>query len=96
MDTQEKDRLLEEPGAAINHPPEIEMHEGARRRTPWLHTAFLIAGEIVGTGILGLPFAMSRLGWIVGILATLLFGLFAWYSGVLLARVRNELFPNGK
>ncbi len=44
--------------------------------------------------MLGLPLALAKLGWVAGVLATLLFGLFAWYSGVLLSRVKNGLYPN--
>ncbi len=36
--------------------------EHARRQSTWVHTSFLVAGEIVGTGIMGLPFATARLG----------------------------------
>lgn len=68
--------------------------EMSRRQTPWIFTSFLVAGEIVGTGVMGLPFACAQLGWVLGMGATVVFGIFAWYSGVLLARVRNDLYPN--
>ena len=47
----------------------------------------------MGTGILGLPFACARLGWVVGLAACCLFGLTGIYSGLLLARVKNDFYP---
>jgi len=52
-----------------------------------------MVGEIMGTGILGLPYACSRLGWVMGLVACVMFGATAIYSGVLLARVKNDFFP---
>lgn len=71
-------------------------HEVHRRQSSWAHASFLIAGEIVGMGIMGLPYATSQLGWAVGLGMVALFALLSWYSGVLLARVRNELSPQSR
>lgn len=98
MKSEEDQRtaLLENDQPLINteHGPVAVHLEQARQQTPWPFTSFLIAGEIVGTGIMGLPYATSQLGWVVGMGAAAVFGIFAWYSGVLLARVRNDLYPS--
>ena len=47
--------------------------------------------EIMGAGLLGLPYAMSKLGWIVGLTTSVLGAFFCTYSGTLLSRVRHEL-----
>ena len=56
----------------------------------WKYATVIIVGEIVGSGILGLPFAMKNLGWIFGFLASPIFGAWAMYSGLLLSRARNR------
>lgn len=43
---------------------------------------------------MGLPYAMSQLGWVAGIGVCVVFGLFAVYSGLLLSKVRNNFCPN--
>ena len=53
--------------------------------------------EIMGAGLLGLPFAMSRLGWVVGLLVSVSGGFFCTYSGILLWRVRHDLgYPDAE
>nr|DAD37834.1 TPA_asm: hypothetical protein HUJ06_008475 [Nelumbo nucifera] len=41
----------------------------ATRKAKWYYSAFHNVTAMVGAGVLGLPFAMSQLGWISGILA---------------------------
>lgn len=60
----------------------------------WYHAAAIIVGEIIGSGILGLPGAFASLGLIIGTVCCVGFCLFSMYSGVLLARVRNVFFPD--
>ena len=59
-------------------------------RSSWVMTASILTGEIMGTGVLGLPHACANLGWFLGIAACLLFGCTAIYSGFLLSRVRED------
>ena len=47
-----------------------------------------------GSGSLGLPYALSQLGWYIGLSVCVLFGLFALYSGLLLGKFRNDSFPD--
>lgn len=54
----------------------------------WHHASLIIVGEVLGTGIMGLPKAMASLGWGLGMLSVTLFAATAIYSGVLLSRVR--------
>ena len=55
------------------------------------HSSFILMAEIMGAGLLGLPYAMSKLGWIVGLTTSVLGAFFCTYSGTLLSRVRHEL-----
>ena len=65
-------------------------------KTSWYHASAMIVGEIMGTGVMGLPKAMSGLGWGLGIFACLFFTYCAYYSGVLLSKVKHEYYPNVK
>jgi amino acid permease len=47
----------------------------------------------MGTGVLSLPYACARLGWVLGIGSAIVFGFTAIYAGMLLSKCRNELFP---
>ena len=67
-----------------------EQHEGNRS---WIFAAITIVGEIVGSGVLGLPYAMKNLGWLLGIAACPIFGLCAAYAGNLLSRAKNSYRP---
>ena len=43
-----------------------EYEEGVPRHSTWVHTAFLLLGDIVGTGVLSLAAAFAGFGWIFG------------------------------
>jgi len=47
--------------------------------------------EVIGAGVLGLPYATARLGLVCGVLAALIFGAAAVYAGLLLVRVKHDL-----
>jgi len=47
--------------------------------------------EVIGAGVLGLPYATARLGLACGVMAALLFGAAALYSGLLLVRTKHDL-----
>ena len=64
------------------------------RRSEWWRSACIIAGEIMGTGVLSLPYACSRLGWALGLTSSVAFGCTAIYSGRLLSHCRNVLYPD--
>lgn len=59
-------------------------------RTPWYGTTILLLSEVMGTGVLSLPFAAKTLGWVWTIIAVPLFAVVAAYSGWLLASVKRE------
>eukprot|EP00050_Salpingoeca_kvevrii_P009809 m.4913 g.4913 ORF g.4913 m.4913 type:complete len:443 (-) comp2466_c0_seq1:63-1391(-) len=85
----------------LDKAPLLEQGDGegktaAHQQSTWSHATFIIIGEIMGTGCMGLPYAVSRLGWILGMGSCLLFAGFAVYSGYLLAHVRNNFFPTAK
>ena len=48
----------------------------------------------MGTGLLSLPYAISRLGWLLGLTSSIGFGFVAIYSGVLLSHIKNDLYPD--
>ena len=52
------------------------------RRSQWYHTAFVVMAEVMGAGILGLPYATSRLGLGLGLSASVVCGLAAAYASL--------------
>ncbi|KAG2253922.1 hypothetical protein Bca52824_084058 [Brassica carinata] len=52
----------------------------ASRNAKWYYSAFHNVTAMVGAGVLGLPFAMSQLGWGPGIVAIMLSWLITFYS----------------
>lgn len=65
-------------------------------KNSWSMTAMMIVGEVLGTGILGLPKAAATLGWALTVATLLSFGFFSSYSGTLLARLKNDFFPEAE
>ena len=70
-------------------PPRLSPHPAFSLRR--YHSSFILMAEIMGAGLLGLPYAMSRLGWVVGLAVSVGGAFFCTYSGILLWRVRHEL-----
>ena len=66
--------------------------DGAVPHTKWYMTSFLIAGEVMGAGLLALPAAAAKLGWTMTILAMFACALASSYSGSAIARVKNEFY----
>lgn len=62
-------------------------HARTRTRAGWLGAASMITSIILGLGVLGLPLAFSRLGWVLGVAAVALGAAGAVYSGLLIGRV---------
>jgi len=61
-----------------------------------LDTTSILIGLIMGSGSLGLPYAMAQLGWVVGLSVCVAFGIAAMYSGLLLSKVRNSFCPQAE
>jgi amino acid permease len=59
----------------------------------WLQTTLLLIAEVMGAGVLGLPYAFARLGWVLGLVSCVLFAGTAAYAGLLLRRVKGFLCP---
>jgi amino acid permease len=57
-------------------------------RTSVLGTTFILLSEIMGTGVLGLPFVAVSLGWTATMISIPLFAIFAAYSGYQLRSVK--------
>ena len=51
------------------------------RRTTWYNAAFILVAELVGTGVLGLPYTFATVGWIPGVALLFVFAGLAFYSG---------------
>ncbi|XP_008219132.1 PREDICTED: lysine histidine transporter-like 5 [Prunus mume] len=52
----------------------------ANRNAKWWYSAFHNVTAVVGAGVLGLPFALSQLGWTAGILAIVISWVITFYS----------------
>ena len=65
----------------------------ARERSHWCQASFVIVGEVMGAGVLGLPACLAQMGWLLGTAAVIFFGLCALYSGYLIAETRNRFHP---
>ena len=48
------------------------------RRSRWYHTLPVILAEVMGAGVLGLPYATERLGLVYGVLTSLICGAVAF------------------
>ncbi len=59
-----------------------------------MNCVFIILADLIGTGIMGLPYTFSKLGWLVGSIILLFFGVLTWYSGFLLWRL-HMTYPSG-
>ena len=57
-------------------------------RTKWYGTSLVLLSDVMGTGILGLPFVAVTLGWATTMIAIPLFAIFAAYSGHQLKTVK--------
>jgi amino acid permease len=65
----------------------------ARHKTVWPLVSLLLIADIVGAGILELPSNMARVGWIIGVILLALGAPLNVYTGMLLARMRNGVYP---
>jgi hypothetical protein len=62
---------------------------GSARNTLFA-SVFLLLGDVMGTGVLSLPSAASKIGWGMSVFALIVFALAAYYSGVLLSAVKQK------
>lgn len=73
------------------HP--VDNHEHELRQSGWVASSLIVAGEVMGTGVMSLPHACAGIGWIPGVISLVLFGACAVYTGLLLSFVRNSWYP---
>jgi amino acid permease len=64
------------------------------RRSHWLQSAAIIVAELVGTGLLGLPYVAAIVGLVPAVILLLVFAVATLYPGLLLWRLRNA-HPGG-
>jgi amino acid permease len=74
--------------------PSLANDSHSLKQSSWFHSSTIIVGEIMGTGVMGLPAATAKLGWILGLGSVVVFGLFSNYSALLLSKVRNDHYPH--
>jgi amino acid permease len=67
---------------------------GSARNTLFA-SVFLLLGDVMGTGVLSLPSSAAKLGWGMSMTALLVFAFAAFYSGVLLSKVKQK-YPDIK
>lgn len=53
----------------------------------WVEAACIITISQLGVGVLGLPYAVARLGWLPGLMVVVVVAAGAAYSGVCLSRL---------
>ena len=58
-------------------------------RTGWWGTSILLISDVMGTGVLGLPYVAATLGWASTMVALIVFAFFAAYAGHQLKAVRS-------
>jgi len=94
LDRKRSDSYLADskPDAAEGIPTE-HAHQNPRQ-THWALTGLMTVGMIMGTGVLALPAAVAGLGYVLGILFCLLFGILAGYLGIILGETRLRFCPN--
>ena len=66
----------------------MDEHE-AFRNTEWYGASLLLLADIVGSGVLALTGAFSKLGWILGFAILLICAPLNFYTGILLSRIRR-------
>ena len=84
---EEDDQLLGKDGCGTSS---INPHTAAPKAGSGLHwvgAASMITSIILGLGVLGLPLAFSRLGWMFGVVVVVVGAGGAVYSGLLIGRV---------
>ena len=76
-----------------NHQHHNHHHIGSAR-TPWYGTTIILLSEVMGTGVLSLPYAARTLGWAWTVIAVPLFAIVAAYSGWLLSYTKIKHSSN--
>jgi len=64
------------------------------KKSTWWQSSFLLTGELMGTGILSLPYACGRLGWVLGLSSCVVFAVISAHTGYLLSVVKNRFYPH--
>eukprot|EP00468_Gymnochlora_sp_CCMP2014_P007903 CAMPEP_0167750380 /NCGR_PEP_ID=MMETSP0110_2-20121227/5956_1 /TAXON_ID=629695 /ORGANISM="Gymnochlora sp., Strain CCMP2014" /LENGTH=370 /DNA_ID=CAMNT_0007635689 /DNA_START=67 /DNA_END=1176 /DNA_ORIENTATION=- len=70
-----------------------ERYQEHHQSQHWAFSGLLTVGMVMGTGILALPNALVYLGFVLGSVTSVMFGLLAYYIGLILGRVRNGMYP---
>lgn len=68
--------------------PEVDQLGSAR--TPWYGTSMVLLAEVLGTGVLSLPYAAKTLGFASSAVFLVVFAFFSYYASVMLSSVRQK------
>eukprot|EP01026_Neomeris_dumetosa_P050426 TRINITY_DN4421_c0_g1_i8.p2 TRINITY_DN4421_c0_g1~~TRINITY_DN4421_c0_g1_i8.p2 ORF type:complete len:251 (-),score=14.82 TRINITY_DN4421_c0_g1_i8:5-757(-) len=69
---------------------EIELSKVQPPQGKWYHAAFHTVTSVVGVGVLGLPYAMSNLGWTAGIILLIVACAVSFYTSYLLISMHES------
>ena len=68
----------------------IELKTRFPAENEWYHSSLLLLADIVGSGVLALTGAFSKMGWFFGFFLLILCCPLNMYTGILLARLRKH------
>ena len=89
---EEAQRLVVD-GSPLSLDQEMSCKPAKSHGSHWWQTSSLMVGEVMGTGILSLPYAAAGLGWVLSAISLVVFSFFSTYAGVLLSRTRTDFHP---
>uniref|UniRef100_A0A7S3E6Q2 Amino acid transporter transmembrane domain-containing protein n=1 Tax=Chloropicon laureae TaxID=464258 RepID=A0A7S3E6Q2_9CHLO len=69
---------------------EVDLHHGPAQVSEWYNTTANLLAEVMGTGLLSLPSTVAGLGYILGSISIVTFAVAIFYSGSVLAKVKNR------
>jgi hypothetical protein len=66
--------------------PDHLLPDSSIRKSSWQRTTFILLSDVMGIGVLSLPYSISKLGWVVGVSSLILICIGNAYTCQLLAR----------
>ncbi|EGD80156.1 hypothetical protein PTSG_10838 [Salpingoeca rosetta] len=82
----------EDPDAHLLYADVDEDDLSRPRESSWLATSATIVSNMIGVGVLGLPYAFAQMGWAVSVVVLVVLTLISMYSSLVLAWLRGTAF----